>query len=95
MNAIPSSPSSPTTSTMAATMTTMSQGEVKCNLPMLEGVDRRNSEVNTIPYSPYSSTQRLEEQLLLWIVHLPLAMCSPSPSLLWCPSLAPLLPPNT
>ena len=76
MNAIPSSPSSPTTSTMAATMTTMSQGEVQCNLPMLEGVDRRSSEVNPIPYPPYSAIHRLEEQLLLWIVHLPLALAS-------------------
>ena len=33
----PSFPSSPTTSTMAATMTTMSQGELHCTLPMLEG----------------------------------------------------------
>ena len=48
---------------------------------------------STIPSSPYSAIHRLKEQLLLWIV--PLALCSPSPSLLWCPSLAPLLPPNT
>ena len=50
---------------------------------------------STIPSSPYSTVHRLKEQLLLWMVHLPLALCSPSPSLLWCPSLAPLLPPNT
>ena len=50
-----------------------------------------------------SATHRLEEQLLHWmgdvnltaeVVHLPLGLCSPAPSLLLCPSLAPLLPPT-
>ena len=95
MKAIPSSPYTPTTSTVATTMTTMSQSEVQCNLLMLEGMGARSIKVNTIHSSSYSAIHRLEEQLLLWMVHLPLALCSPSPSLLLCPSLAPLLPPNT
>ena len=60
MRTSPSFPSSPITSTLAATMTTMSQGELHCTLPMLEEVGRRSSKVRTTPTFPSSPTTSIK-----------------------------------